>query len=107
MRLTIATIMCMGIANNSFAQAAQPDYGKAYHYALRCFVVTNLPNDPRSGRAAYDAAIKLAHLQDLSDEQIQRDFNHAIAVEAININRSSQYKQQLIEECKKLGMEAN
>ena len=104
MRLTLATIMSMVIANNSFAQAAQPDYGKAYHYALRCFVVTSVRTDPTSAKTAYDAAIKQAHLQDLSNEQVQDDFDHAIAVEAININRSPQYKQQLVEECKKIGL---
>ncbi len=104
LRLMSAAIMCMVAASSSAAQAAQPDFGKAYHYALRCFVVTSIPDDANSGKSAYDAVIKLAQLQSLSNEQIQADFHHAMAEEAINITRSPQYKQQLIGECQKLGL---
>jgi hypothetical protein len=107
MRRSICILTVLGVSLSCLASvhAASPtQYQKAYDYALRCFIVTSLGEAPNSGRTAYDGAIKLAHLQGLSDQQIMDDYHLTLAEEAIKINRSPQYKQQLIEECQKIGL---
>jgi hypothetical protein len=81
-----------------------PDYRTAYEFAHRCFVVTSGYGDEAGARRAYDAAMRLGHLQNLSNQQLNADFNHFTAYESVRIARDARYKEQLRSECRTIGL---
>ncbi len=87
------------------AQASPPpDYRAAYEHALKCFVVTSAYSNEASARRSWDAAMRLGQLQNLSNRQLNADLNRASAYEGVRLARSSEYRAQLLSECRRLGL---
>lgn len=84
--------------------APPPDYRAAYTYALRCFVVANSVDDKSGARRAFDAAMRLGHLQNLSNRQLNADLDHWGATELVKVVRDPAYKAQMMTACRKMGL---
>lgn len=91
------------IAAHAQAAAAKPNYAKAYDYALRCFVVSGWQNHDQRSKAAFDAGVKLGKLQGFGNDRINADFEQAIAVEGVKIVQHTDYRDDLLVACRKLG----
>lgn len=85
-------------------QPASQNYRVAYEFAHRCFVVTSSYHDDPGARRAYDAVMRLGQLQNLSNRQLNADFNHFTAYESVRLARDRRYKDQLVVECRALGL---
>lgn len=81
-----------------------PSYAKAYSYALKCFVVSGADDPQARSRVAYDAAMRLGRLLNFDDARIIDDFHTAIAQESVNILRQPGYKDQMLADCRRLGL---
>lgn len=84
--------------------AGAPDYRPAYIYAQRCFAVASVVNDEAGGHRAFDAAMKLGRLLNLSDRQLNDDFATWSAAELVKATRDPRYRDQLLSECRRLGL---
>lgn len=98
--VVVLSAAALGCAN----AAATPDYRPAYVYAQRCFAVTSAYGDNDGARRAFDAAMKLGRLLNLSNRQLNADFDQWSSTEMVKAARDPQYKEQLLGECRKLGM---
>lgn len=85
-------------------QPASQNYRTAYEFAHRCFVVTSSYRDDAGARRAYDAVTRLGQLQNLSNRQLNADFNHYTAYESVRLARDQRYKDQLLGECRAIGL---
>lgn len=91
----------------SIAAQSQPSsqsYRTAYEFAHRCFVATSSYHDEAGARRAYDAVMRLGQLQNLSNRQLNADFDHYTAYEGVRLARDQRYKNQLLVECRTLGL---
>jgi hypothetical protein len=118
MRLVIAAIICMAAASPSAAQSTQPDFGKAYSYALRCFVAGGVaapkPEDDPDGlttksvreyaHKAFDAAYFTGGKLGYSKDRISADLDHAQNVELRLMVQNPNYFAQTKSDCVKLGL---
>ena len=80
------------------------NYRAAYEHALRCFVVTSSYSDETSARRSFDAAMRLGQLQNLSNRQLNADLNRSTAYEGVRLVRDRRYRDQLLAECRRLGL---
>lgn len=103
MRWMLAGLLVLSVASGGQAAPAKPNYAKAYDYALRCFVVSGWQNQDQRSRAAFDAGVKLGKLQGLGNARINDDFEKAIAVESVKIVQHTDYRDNLLVACRKLG----
>jgi len=115
--LMIAAIMCMA-ASPSLAQSVQPDYGKAYGYALRCFVADGVaapkPEDDPDGvttksvreyaHKAFDTAYFMGGKLGYSKDRVSADLDHAQNVELRLMVQNPNYFAQTRSDCVKLGL---
>jgi hypothetical protein len=85
-------------------QAPAQNYQAAYEYALRCFVVNSAEGDQANARRAFDAATRLGQLQNFSNRQVNADLDRWTGTEMVRIARDLRYRQQLLSECRRLGM---
>jgi len=91
----------------SMAAQGQPtaqNYRTAYEFAHRCFVVTSSYRDDAGARRAFDAVMRLGGLLNLSNRQLNADFNHYTAYESVRLVRDQRYKGQLQTECRTIGL---
>lgn len=91
----------------SMAVQGQPsaqNYRTAYEFAHRCFVVTSSYADDASARRSFDAVMRLGQLQNLSNRQLNADFNHYTAYEGVRLVRDRRYRDQLLADCRRLGL---
>jgi hypothetical protein len=91
----------------SVAAQGQPtsqNYRTAYEFAHRCFVVTSSYGDDAGARRAFDAAMRLGQLQNLSNRQLNADFDRFTAYESVRLVRDPRYKEQLRTECRAIGL---
>jgi hypothetical protein len=86
--------------------APAQNYRPAYEYALRCFVVNSAEGDEANARRAFDAATRLGQLQNLSNRQVNADLDRWTGTEMVRIARDRRYRDQLLGECRRLGMAA-
>ena len=75
----------------SLPSAHAQDYRQAYIYALRCTVVANSAKDEGGARRAFDTAMKLGHIQKLSNRQLNADLAEWGATELVKITRDPTY----------------
>jgi hypothetical protein len=80
-----------------------PDYHQAYVYALKCTVVANSAKDEDGAHRAFDAAMRLGHLQNLSNRQLNEDLDQWGASELVQMRVNPDYKAQMLAVCRKLG----
>lgn len=99
----VALIACSVAAGAQSGSQANGNRA-AYEYALRCFVVTSNYADDASARRSFDAATRLGQLQNLSNRQLNADFDRAIAYEGVRLVRDRSYRDQLLAECRQLGL---
>lgn len=111
MRRVLVVVMSIALVTGAAAKPAakplaKPDYTKAYSYALRCFALSS--TDERGGDAAskpaFDAAMKLGQSQGFDNRHINADFTRTSAQEIVKLARSDSYRQQLLADCRKLGL---
>jgi len=86
------------------SQPSSQEYRAAYEFAHRCFVAASSYHDEPGARRAYDAVMRLGQLQSLSNRQLNADFNHFTAHESVRLVRDPRYKQQLVTECRTIGL---
>ncbi len=80
------------------------NYRTAYEFAHRCFVVASSYHDDGAARRAYDAVMRLGQLQNLTNRQLNADFNHYTAYEGVRLARDQRYRNQLQSECRAIGL---
>lgn len=100
----LSAVFAFVMPSVALATAPPPDYRQAYIYALRCFVVDGSYGDKPGAQRAFDAAMKLGHLQNLSNRQLNADLDEWTATEQVKTLRDPQYRMRLIGECRKLGL---
>lgn len=98
-RFALAIVAALMVSGPAQAQ----DYRGAYTYSLRCFVVTTAVKDQAGAKRAFDAALKLGRLQNLTNRQINADLDRSTATELVRITRDGRYKAKLLSECRQLG----
>jgi len=104
-RIGLALGVASIILSSTLAHAQSADPRRdAYEYAQRCFAVATVVKDDASARIAFDAAMKLGHLLNLSNRQLNDDFATWSSSEIVKTARNPAYKEQLLGECRKLGM---
>ena len=107
-RVSVALALMLFAPSFGHAQDAQrvPQSERqhtAYVYALRCFVIDGSFGDEPGSHLAFDAAMKLGRLQNFTNRQLNADLDHWTAVEQIKALRDPNYKQQMLDTCRKLG----
>jgi hypothetical protein len=83
---------------------SSPDFRAAYELAHRCFVVTSGFRDEAGARRAYDAVMRLGHLRNLTNRQLNADFDRYTASEGRRLARDRGYRDQLTAECRTIGL---
>lgn len=101
--LALSLALAAGVTAPGQAASA-PDYRTAYEFAHRCFVLTSGFHDEAGARRAYDAAMQLGHLQNLSNRQLNADFDRFTASETVRLARDPGYRNQLTSECRAIGL---
>jgi hypothetical protein len=99
--------LSMALVASAAAQgqaAPSQNYRTAYEFAHRCFVATSSYGDEPGARRAFDAAMRLGQLQNLSNRQLNADFDRFTAYESVRLVRDPRYKQQLLTECRTIGL---
>lgn len=76
----------------------------AYEFAHRCFVVTSGYRDESGARRSFDAAMRLGRLQNLTNRQLNADFDRFSASELVRLARDPRYRDQLIAQCRQIGL---
>ena len=107
MLVIVSMVMASGVtAKPTINQPARPDYAKAYNYALRCFALTSADAQASdaTSKPAFDAATKLGTLQGFDNRRINADFSRTSAQEIIKLANSDSYRQQLLADCRRLGL---
>lgn len=99
----LSSLSLLAFTGTAQAQSSGDGSAAAYRYALRCFVATGR-QDEAGARVSYNAALRLGRAQGFTNARINADFADTMSTENLRIARSEAYRQQLLSECRRLGM---
>lgn len=99
----LAILTLDAVISRAHAQTAQPDYAQAYAMAMRCMVFNTYYKDDPHARLAFDAAVRLGHLQGFTNTRLNDDIDAAIARESVQFHQHADYRQQTQVNCRALG----